>query len=362
MLPPRGIVACVGLILLAPELGACLEKPDFEGRLCSDLEPCPRGWMCAPDRRCRRNVPGDPITERDASASFDMASMDGAFADAPASDALTGGVAIDTGFEAEDGSSSDSTSTSEDAGEPVDMGIKGADDAAQPDALGPLDAALPDSGGHPDGRETDAEPADAGAAEDAAPPFDGGFPDAGFPDAAVAPVDLTIGVAGSSEDALQDPGGPMLVAYPWVSLYSDDHWGAIRFQVPSVPQGAVIDDAYLELYVDGLNEDDPAVRIYAEPTASPAPLSTTASDISDRPRSANSVEWISTSIGEGFQRTPGLSSLVQEIVNLPSWTPGSSILFIFDSLPPASVLFEFRQYDHSADLYAARIFIRYRPN
>ena len=62
--------------------------------------------------------------------------------------------------------------------------------------------------------------------------------------------------------------------------------------------------------------------------------------------------------GAGWQRSPDLRALVQEVVDLPGWMPGSSILFVWDTQSADD--FEFRQWDYdAAGTFAAQLTIRY---
>ena len=190
-------------------------------------------------------------------------------------------------------------------------------------------------------------------------PLDGdAAPDDGpTTDAAVQQV--SVAISASVDDALQDPPpGAVLVAYAWMSLYTTDHWGAMRFAVPQVQRGAVIVDAYLDVYLDtGSTEDDPNVAITSEATADATPLASVNNNISNRPRGAARVTWTATNLGSGMRRSPSLASVVQERVDDPAWAPGHRIMFIFDTLGPS---FEMRQYDFApAGMYAPVLTVRF---
>ena len=102
--------------------------------------------------------------------------------------------------------------------------------------------------------------------------------------------EVTVAVASSSDDALQDPApGAVLVMYPWTSLYTADHWGGLRFVLPQVARGATIVEADLDVYIDSPSEDDPHVSITSEASANPAAFVMTNNSISSRPRGASST-------------------------------------------------------------------------
>jgi len=176
------------------------------------------------------------------------------------------------------------------------------------------------------------------------------------PDAAI--VEVTIAVAANNDDALQDPPpGGVLVAYSWISLYTADHWGAMRFALPQVQRGATILDAYLDVYFDSSSEDDPNVLITSEASATPAALTTMNNSIANRPRGVASVPWVAANLGAGTQRTPSLATIVQERVSDAGWAPGQYVMFIFDTQGPS---FEMRQRDYApAGTYAPTLTVRF---
>lgn len=175
-----------------------------------------------------------------------------------------------------------------------------------------------------------------------------------------APMDeIVVTVASSNDDALQDPPpGNMLVGYSWMSLYTADHWGAMRFALPRVQQGAQIVEAYLDVYFDtGSTEDDPNVAITSEANANAAALISLNNNISSRPRGTAAVSWLAANLGTGWHRTPPLATIVQERVDAGGWAPGQHVMFIFDTQGPT---FEMRQYDHApAGMYAAKLTVRF---
>ena len=56
-----------------------------------------------------------------------------------------------------------------------------------------------------------------------------------------------------------------------------------------------------------------------------------------------SVPWYGEKIGEGYQRPPPITSIMQERVDDPTWTETSAIVFVLDT--QAASTFELRQYD-----------------
>lgn len=187
-------------------------------------------------------------------------------------------------------------------------------------------------------------------------------PDAAI-DAAIdgpSPIELVRGIARSDHDAYQD-SVKVLVAYNWVSLYGMGLWGGFRFELPEIPRGALIQSASLEMFVDSDGEDTPDVVIATEASSSPAVFeTTTTTNISTRQRGLARVEWVAADIGPGFQRSPSVTSLVQERVDHASWQPDTSLVFIFEAR--AGSTFECRQYDHPpAGTQSMRLHVTFVP-
>ncbi len=151
----------------------------------------------------------------------------------------------------------------------------------------------------------------------------------------------------------------MLITHQWVSLYGDNHWGAFRFSVPSLPANAIILDAFLRVYVDSHTEDWPNMIIYAEASANPAPLTATNNNVSDRPRSSASVPWMGMDIGDGWKQSPSVAPLIEESLQRAGWS--GALLFILDGQTLImDNTFELRQWDFMNGAFGAELVITYR--
>ncbi len=106
----------------------------------------------------------------------------------------------------------------------------------------------------------------------------------------------------------------------------------LRFQQVGIPQGAVIDSAFIVVYSHESKtaEDIARITIYAE-AADHAQTFTEDALISDRPRTDASVIW---EVSEPWglwtaHRTADLQELVQEVVNRGGWQQGHAMAFLF---------------------------------
>jgi len=93
------------------------------------------------------------------------------------------------------------------------------------------------------------------------------------------------------------------------------YFGAFHFLLTAeIPSGATVDAAYLTIVASSTAADDPNVDISAEDSAS-APDFTTNADVTNRTRTAASVQWTTMGIGTGSTNTPSIVSVIQELVD-----------------------------------------------
>lgn len=142
-------------------------------------------------------------------------------------------------------------------------------------------------------------------------------------------------------------------AYNWEDaiLYGDT-WVGLRFTGVALPEGASVVQASLEVSVLGF--DDPRLFVYAE-------ASDRASDFSrspplERELTTAFVRWSASNIGGGWQFSPNLAPIIQEVVSRPGWAPGDPIALILHN---DGGQLRFRQWDYGHGPYAARLHLVY---
>ncbi len=110
----------------------------------------------------------------------------------------------------------------------------------------------------------------------------------------------------------------------------------VRFANVTLPQGAVIQKAYLQFQVDNTNKNtDPcAVWIKSENSDNPVSYETTPFNITSRSYNQDSVAWAIpagswNAIGQNGadQASTDIKQLVQNLVNRPGWVPGNAMAF-----------------------------------
>jgi len=141
-------------------------------------------------------------------------------------------------------------------------------------------------------------------------------------------------IAASADDADEAGDGGFDLTGDNVDCYSYheatnpsyQHAG-FRFQTVEVPQGATIDAAYLDLYVNAvLNGYD--AFIYGNDVDDAVDFSTDA-DIDGRTRTTANVFIDTTPADDDYNQTPSIVSIVQEIVDREGWESGNDMCFLF---------------------------------
>lgn len=113
-----------------------------------------------------------------------------------------------------------------------------------------------------------------------------------------------------------------------------DHQIAVRFMM-NVPQGAKVCSAYIQFTSRGsVSYGTLAATISGEDVDASAPFVTNNGELSARTKTTATVSWTvplwPTSNQSGAdQRTPDLSTIVQEIVDRPGWVAGNNTAFFF---------------------------------
>ena len=130
----------------------------------------------------------------------------------------------------------------------------------------------------------------------------------------------------------------------------------VRFQNLFIPQGAVIDSAFIEIHSHEAKTAEDVARITIAADANDnAPTFTEDSLITDRARTAAQILWV---VDEPWglwtkERTPDLSPIVQEIVDRDGWEAGNAIAFLLlgEDQGPSEVenAREFESYENIAD-------------
>ena len=148
-------------------------------------------------------------------------------------------------------------------------------------------------------------------------------------------VTLEMQVAAGSDDAEEKASGSVSLTSSDLELvYSrSDQTVGIRFTGVDIPQSATIINAYVQFQVDETSSGPTSLIIEGEDIDGAATFSSSNRDISDRARTLADVSWSPepwTTVGQASpdQRTPDISSIIEEIVNRDNWSSGNSLALI----------------------------------
>jgi PKD repeat protein len=151
-------------------------------------------------------------------------------------------------------------------------------------------------------------------------------------------IDITIQVNAGSDDAEETVStGYMDLSSSDLELVYDGSTKpqqvGIRFKNFNLPAGANIVDAHIQFTVDETDSGAMALTVYGEKQGNPTAFTSTAYNISSRTKTNASVAWapapwtVLQDAGVN-QRTPNLSSIVQEISSRPDWSANNAMVFI----------------------------------
>lgn len=104
----------------------------------------------------------------------------------------------------------------------------------------------------------------------------------------------------------------------------------LRFRNISIPANTTILEASLEFTVDEIHSGTTNLTIKGEKSADAASFSSTANDITDRPQTTASVSWSpgSWDTVDEKKQTVDIKSIIQEIVNQGTWSPGNALALV----------------------------------
>jgi hypothetical protein len=169
---------------------------------------------------------------------------------------------------------------------------------------------------------------------------DGALPTSDDVTVTVAPAStnatvLDIPVRAGSDDAEQD-GSSVDLKSSDVELVADGSTAqtvGLRFTGVSVPKGATITNAWVQFQTDEVDTVATNLTVYGEAADNATTFTTAASNVSTRARTTASAAWApptwpTVGARTTAQRTPNLSTVVQQIVNRTGWQSGNALALI----------------------------------
>jgi hypothetical protein len=143
-------------------------------------------------------------------------------------------------------------------------------------------------------------------------------------------------IASGNDDAEERlSNGSMYMDSSDLELVSDgdsDQLVGMRFAHVDVPQGATITNAFIQFQVDETDSGTTSVTLRGQDAGNAGAFGTDAYNLSSRSATSASAAWLIepwNSVGEAgsSQRSPNLSSIVQEIVSRGDWSSGNAMAF-----------------------------------
>jgi hypothetical protein len=146
---------------------------------------------------------------------------------------------------------------------------------------------------------------------------------------------VDVRVAASTDDGEERADRSMYLTSSDLELVYDggDQTVGMRFTGVAIPQGASINNAYVQFQVDETPSDPTFLTIHGAAADNAATFGTADSDISNRDTTDAAVTWTPApwpNRGQAGpdQQTPDIASIIQEIVNRPGWASGNALVII----------------------------------
>jgi MSHA biogenesis protein MshQ len=128
-----------------------------------------------------------------------------------------------------------------------------------------------------------------------------------------------------------------------LELGYDDFVGGVqivgmRFRNVNIPQGAIINSAYLQFTANETDSGATNLIIYGENVDSANQFSNGRSNISSRPKTTASVTWTPAAWNNvnGLHQSPDIRLIIQEIVNRAGWVANNELAILIEPGPGCS--------------------------
>ncbi|WP_372882523.1 GDSL-type esterase/lipase family protein, partial [Psychromonas sp.] len=148
-------------------------------------------------------------------------------------------------------------------------------------------------------------------------------------------VTLEKRISTGNDDAEQTADGKMDRSSSDIELVFDDgnQTVGLRFDNLGIPNGATIEQAYIQFNVDESNTNAASLEIRGEAVDSATIFTSDYFNISNRRTTSNMISWEPVAWNTvhaqgGDQRTPDLRDVIQEIINRNGWQSGNALAII----------------------------------
>lgn len=131
----------------------------------------------------------------------------------------------------------------------------------------------------------------------------------------------------------------------------------LRFTNITIPQGATIDAAYIEIKPAG-GADDANVDIYYQDVLDPVDFETD-EDVTSRAEGGTPIPWVEDDLGAAYVASPSLKDLIQEAVDRGSWSSGNALVLLIKGKGDVTKFFFISSKDYT---YPAKLHITVAPD
>jgi DNA/RNA endonuclease YhcR with UshA esterase domain len=146
---------------------------------------------------------------------------------------------------------------------------------------------------------------------------------------------VDVRVASGDDDAEESATGSVSLTSSDLELVADgsNQTVGMRFNGIAIPKRATITNAWIQFQTDQVSTGLASLTIRGQAADNPTTFTTTAANVSSRLRTTAAVPWSPPdwpSVGAALdpQRTPNLTSVIQELVNRDGWASGNSMVLI----------------------------------
>jgi len=174
-------------------------------------------------------------------------------------------------------------------------------------------------------------------------------------------------VSGSADDAYEQGAGYFSKTLTSVIVQSNPDSGSdgyiaggVRFQNITIPKGATVTAAYLQLNVYDATYDNPNMTIYGNDHDN-SPDFTEGANIISRTRTDSGVSWVDSNVALGWVQSPDLKTIAQEIIDREGWQSGNNITLLL--IPDVGTQISIRAKSYDADpTLAPKLYIEYETD
>ncbi len=139
-------------------------------------------------------------------------------------------------------------------------------------------------------------------------------------------------VAHDNDDCEEDDGGDPHRNNDKME-FGQMEWVGFRFQNVTIPQGAMITNAYVQFKAADSSAESTDLTILGQDADSTSQFGENSNNLSNRPRTSASVDWSNVpnwSMNQ-FYQTPDITTVIQEIVDRGGWSSGNSMVVLVRS-------------------------------